>query len=80
MSQREPETICDLPFVSAEFRWVESAKYGAGDKFRVRFRRPGDAPVGQFDVEFDNAQQFAAELEALAALIRARSLRAGISN
>jgi hypothetical protein len=65
-----PESICDLPMVKAEYRWIEHKSRPACNGFRIKFGG------GQIDVDEANANQFAAEIEALAALMRARLLRA----
>jgi hypothetical protein len=70
----QPETICDLPMVKAEYRWIEHRAQPAGNGFRIRFS-PGGHGMGQIDVDESRADQFATEIEALAALIRARLLR-----
>jgi hypothetical protein len=70
-----PETICDLPMVKAEYLWIEHKTTPAGNGFRIRFS-PGVHGIGQIvDVDETRADQFATEIEALAALIRARLLR-----
>lgn len=71
----DPEDICDLPMVRAEFRWIEHRNRPASNGFRILFR-PAGGSQGQIDVDEATAHQFAAELDALAALIRARLLRA----
>ncbi len=65
-----PENICDLPMVKADYRWIEHRARPACNGFRIKF------DGGQIDVDEASANQFAAEIEALAALIRARLLRA----
>lgn len=65
-----PETICDLPMVNAEYRWIEHKTRPPCNGFRIKFSG------GQIDVDENQAMQFAAEIEAVAALIRARVLRA----
>jgi hypothetical protein len=71
----QPETICDLPMVKAEYLWIEHKTTPAGNGFRIRFS-PGAHGIGQIvDVDETRADQFATEIEALAALIRARLLR-----
>jgi hypothetical protein len=70
------EIICDLPMVKAEYLWIERKDgRSAGNGFHVKFCPTASRSMGQIDVDEIDAQQFAAELEALAALIRARVLR-----
>ncbi len=66
--------------VKAEYRWIEHQARPACNGFRIQFRQAGSHGVGQIDIDESNANQFAAELEALAALIRARMLRPPQSN
>jgi hypothetical protein len=66
-----PENICSLPLVRATFRRI---RHGAANGFRIAFGPP-DQERGQIDIDATDAEQFATELEALAALIRARMLR-----
>jgi hypothetical protein len=68
------ESICDLPLVTASYRWVNPQDGKPGPKYRIK-ARPGGTGRAQFDVDPTEAEQFAAELEALAALIRAHRLR-----
>jgi len=72
------ESICELPMLHAVRQWVEHTKRPPSYAFRIGFRPPGGTPgvsKGQIDVDDADGLQFAAELEALAALIRARLLR-----
>lgn len=70
----DPEVICELPMLEASFRRIEPRNGEPFQGFRIRFRPTGHAQ-GQIDVSEADANQFAAELDALAALIRARLLR-----
>ena len=73
----QPETICDLPMVKAEYLWIEHKTTPAGNGFGLRFRqaRRRQASDRYVDVDKTADDQFATEIEALAALIRARLLR-----
>jgi hypothetical protein len=64
-----PEIICDLSMVKADYRWIEHKTRTASNGFRIKF------DGGQIDVDEADANQFATEIEALAALIRARLSR-----
>ena len=71
----ESEAICDLPMIRAGYRWIEHRDRPACHGFRIEFRPAGSPSKGKIQIDEDAAEQFAAELEALAALIRARILR-----
>jgi len=69
-----PELLCDLRMIKADYRLV-SHKDGSPDRcFRIRVI-PENQEM-EFDISEQNGELFAAELEALATLIRARVLRA----
>ena len=69
-----PEPLCDLKMIKADYRVVNHEGQTADYCFRIRV-----IPNGQ-DLEFDvpekEGEVFAAELEALAAIIRSRVIRA----
>ena len=69
------EDICDLPMIRAEYCRIEHKNRPASNGFRIQFWPDSAHSIGQIDVDETSANQFAAELEALAALIRARLLR-----
>ena len=69
----EPETICNLPMIKAEYRRIEPITRPAHNGFRIGLR-PSGHHQGKVDVDEIDAMQFAAELEAVAAVIRARVL------
>jgi hypothetical protein len=69
-----PEPLCDLKMIKADYRVVSHEGQTSDYCFRIRV-----IPNGQ-DLEFDvpekEGEVFAAELEALAAIIRSRVIRA----
>jgi hypothetical protein len=68
----EVVTICELGMVKAKYRYV--VPNGALPYYGYRISvSPGTKAKGQFDVAQEDAEQFATELEALAALIRAHA-------
>jgi hypothetical protein len=71
------EPLCDLRFVKAEYRLAGAADRALNNSFHVSFRSLSGGPQ-TFSVEEKNGEQFAAELDVLAALIRARVIRARI--
>jgi len=73
MDKAEP--LCDLRFVKAEYQLAKTA--GRSPQFEVSFRPLGGGTMA-FAVAEKNGEQFAAELDVLAALIRARVIRARI--
>jgi hypothetical protein len=69
-----PEPLCDLEMIKADYRLV-SAKNGESDHcFRIRVTSRNQEI--QFDVPEKDGELFAAELEALAAIVRSRVIRA----
>lgn len=70
------EPLCDLRMIKADYRMVEEAGRASHRCFRITV--VPDAQQVQFDVTEDNGELFAAELEALAAIIRSRVIRARI--
>jgi len=73
MDKAEP--LCDLRFVKAEYEVAKPADRSSESRFLIRMLPSGDTPHA-FAVAERNGDQFAAELDALAALIRARVMRA----
>jgi len=66
------EDICDLPMIRAEYCRIEHKNRPASNGFRIQFWPDSAHSVGQIDIEETSANQFAAELEVLAAPIRAQ--------
>ena len=75
MNKAEP--LCDLRFVKAEYRLAKPAGQSPENSFEISFR-PLDGGPMTFAVAEKNGEQFAAELDVLAALILARVIRARI--
>ena len=75
MDKAEP--LCDLRFVKAEYRLAKPAGQSPENSFEISFRPLGGGTMA-FAVAEKNGEQFAAELDVLAALIRARVIRARI--
>jgi hypothetical protein len=75
MDKAEP--LCDLRFVKAEYQLAKAAD--PSPQFEVSFRPLGGGPM-TFVVAEKNGEKFAAELDVLAAIIRARVIRAGIDD
>ena len=69
------EPLCDLRFVKAEYQSGKPADRLSESCFQVSILPLGDAPRS-FSVAEKNGEQFAAELDVLAAHIRARVMRA----
>ena len=65
------EALCDLRFVAAEYRLARPAGDALENSFVISIR-PLAAAKQTFSVAEKNGEQFAAELDVLAALIRAR--------
>jgi hypothetical protein len=72
MSTTEP--LCDLRMIKADYRLVSHKDRQPDHCFRIRVIP--DKQEMQFDVAEKNGELFAAELEALAAIIRSRVIRA----
>jgi hypothetical protein len=75
MDKAEP--LCDLRFVKAEYQLAKPAGRSPENSFEISFRPLAGGPT-TFAVAEKNGEQFAAELDVLAALIRARVIRARI--
>ena len=71
-----PEPLCDLQMIKADYRLVSRNDRKPDHCFRIRVRSDGQEM--QFDVPELSGELFAAELEALAAIIRSRVIRARI--
>jgi hypothetical protein len=74
MNKAEP--LCDLRFLAAQYQTAK-ADPASGSSFEVSFRPLGAAP-SKFTVAGKDGEQFAAELDVLAAIIRARVIRARV--
>ena len=74
MSTTEP--LCDLRMIKADYRLVSHKDREPDHCFRIRVI-PNNQEM-QFDIPERNGELFAAELEALAAIIRSRVIRAGL--
>ena len=69
-----PEPLCDLKMIKADYRLVSHKEREPDYCFRIRVL-PHNQEM-QFDVPEKSGELFAAELEALAAIIRSRVIRA----
>jgi hypothetical protein len=69
-----PEVLCDLRMIKADYRSVGQNDRTSGHCFQIRVI-PEKQEV-KFDISEENGELFAAELDALAAIIRARVIRA----
>jgi hypothetical protein len=74
-TSEDNESICDLPMIKAKYQWIERKGRLGCDGFRILLHPPGSRSRRRIEVGEADAEQFAAELEALAALMRARILR-----
>jgi len=68
------EPLCDLKMIRADYRSIGGTGPGVGHVFRIRLAA-GRKEV-QFDVPEVEGELFAAELEALAAIMKSRVIRA----
>ena len=75
MNKAEP--LCDLRFVKAEYRLARPTDEAPENFFGISVRPLGGGKH-TFAVAEKNGEQFAAELDVLAALIRARVIRARV--
>jgi hypothetical protein len=71
------EPLCDLRFVKAEYQLAGPADQPQENSFQVTFQ-PLAGGSSSFSVEQKNSEQFAAELDVLAALVKARGIRARV--
>jgi len=69
-----PELLCDLRMIKADYRLVNQKDRGPDRCFHIRVIP--EKQEMQFDIPEENGELFAAELEALAAIIRSRVIRA----
>ena len=69
------ESLCDLRFVKAEYRPAGPSGFSPNNSFQIFFRPLAGGPT-TFGGSEKNGEQFAAELDVLAAIIRARVIRA----
>lgn len=77
MNKAEP--LCDLRFVKADYRLARPADVAPENFFDIAIgSSAGDKHM--FAVAERNGEQFAAELDVLAALIRARVIRARVDS
>jgi predicted nuclease of restriction endonuclease-like RecB superfamily len=75
MSMAEP--LCDLRFVKAEYRLAQPTDEAPENLFDISIR-PLAGAKHAFSMAEKNGEQFAAELDVLAALIRAWIIRARV--
>jgi hypothetical protein len=75
MDKAEP--LCDLRFVKAEYQLAKPAGRPPENSFEISFRPLAGGPT-TFAVAEKNGEQFSAELDVLAALVRARVIQARI--
>jgi hypothetical protein len=69
-----PEPLCDLRMIKADYRLVSHKDRDPDHCFHIKVI-PQRQEI-QFDIPEENGELFAAELEALAAIIKARVIRA----
>ena len=75
MNKAEP--ICDLRFIKAEYRLARPTDEAPENLFDISIR-PLAGGTNTFSMAEKNGEQFAAELDVLAAIIRARIIRARV--
>lgn len=75
MDKAEP--LCDLRFVKANYQLARPAGQSSQNLFQISFQLRAGGSHG-FSVSEKDADQFAAELDVLAALVRARVIRARV--
>ena len=75
MDKAEP--LCDLRFVKAEYQLARPAGQSSQNWFQVSFQPRAGGSLG-FSVAEKDGDQFAAEPDVLAALVRARVIRARV--
>jgi hypothetical protein len=71
------ELLCDLRFVKAEYRLTLPTDEAPENFFDISIR-PLAGGKHMFSILESNGEQFAAELDVLAALVRARVIRARV--
>jgi len=75
MNKAEP--LCDLRFIKAEYRLARPTDEVPENSFDISIR-PLAGGKHAFSMAEKNGEQFAAELDVLAAIIRARIIRARV--
>ena len=75
MNKAEP--FCDLRFIKAEYRLARPTDEAPENLFDISIRPLAGSKL-TFSVAEKNGEQFAAELDVLAAIIRARIIRARV--
>lgn len=75
MDKAEP--LCDLRFVKAEYQLAKPAGQLVTNSFLVTFR-PLAGGSNAFSIAEKDGEQFAAELDVLAAVVRARVIRSRV--
>jgi hypothetical protein len=75
VSKAEP--LCDLRFVKAQYQLARPAGQSSENSFQISFQPRAGGPHS-FSVAEKDGEQFAAELDVLAALVRARVIRARV--
>ncbi len=73
------ELLCDLDFIKAEYEREAGSRELGDDQFRITLRVSG-LDAHPFQVSLSKGAQFAAELDVLASLIRARLLKAQLDS
>ena len=74
-SMDKAEPLCDFRYIKAEYEVAKPTDRSSRSCFRIAIH-PSSVEPYSFIVAETNADQFAAELDALAAIIRARVIRA----
>jgi hypothetical protein len=77
MNKAEP--LCDLRFLAAQYQIAKPGDRTSESSFQVSFRPLGSAAI-VFVVAVKDGEQFAAEIDVLAAIIRARVIRARVDD
>jgi len=73
----KPEPLCDLRFIKAEYQLARPTDEAPENLFDISIRPLGGSKL-TFSMAEKNGEQFAAELDVLAAIIRARIIRARV--
>ncbi len=72
------ELLCDMDYIKAEYERAALRGSSSAPCFRISLR-VGAKETCTFEIDVNNGAHFVAELEVLAALIRARTLKAQLS-
>lgn len=72
------ELLCDMDYIKAEYERAAPTGSPSPPCFRISLR-VGEDEACTFEIDVNNGAHFIAELEVLAALIRARTLKAQLS-